>query len=121
MTNTKITDPEDLEFRYPVRLHRFAIRHESGGSGIWPGGDGIIREVEFLSPVQFTILSQHRVEAPYGMDGGAAGKPGKQFLQLQNGQIVPLSGIDSRNLAAGERIVIETPGGGGWGSMDSDL
>ncbi len=121
MTNTKITDPEDLEFRYPVRLHRFAIRHESGGNGVWRGGDGIIREMEFLSPVQFTILSQHRVEAPYGMEGGEAGKTGKQFLKLQNGQIVPLSGIDSRNLAAGERIVIETPGGGGWGSTDGDL
>lgn len=120
MTNTKITDPEDLEFRYPVRLHRFAIRHDSGGSGIWPGGDGIIREVEFLSPVQFTILSQHRIEAPYGMDGGEAGKPGKQFLQLLNGQKVPLSGIDSRNLAVGERIVIETPGGGGWGMVESN-
>jgi 5-oxoprolinase (ATP-hydrolysing) len=115
MTNTKITDPEDLEFRYPVRLHRFAIRSNSGGEGMWNGGDGIIREVEFLRPVQVTILSQHRVEKPYGMEGGSPGKVGKQYLKLQNGQLVPLSGVDSRNLVAGDIIVIETPGGGGWG------
>ncbi|MCB9282605.1 MAG: hydantoinase B/oxoprolinase family protein [Lewinellaceae bacterium] len=115
MTNTRITDPEILEYRYPVRLHRFAIRHGSGGLGKWQGGDGIIRELEFLEKVEMTLLSQHRVEAPYGKEGGQAGKRGAQYLIRKNGREEPLNGIDSRDLDAGDRLVIETPGGGGWG------
>ena len=115
MTNTRITDPEILEYRYPVRLHRFAIRHGSGGKGKWRGGDGIIREMEFLEKVELTLLSQHRVEAPYGREGGQEGKRGAQYLIRKNGLKEPLYGIDSRDLEAGDRVVIETPGGGGWG------
>ncbi len=77
MTNTKLTDPEELERRYPVRLRRFSIRPESGGAGVWRGGDGIIREIEFLEPVQATLLSQHRHIAPYGLNGGQPGAVGQ--------------------------------------------
>ena len=115
MTNTRITDPEILEFRYPVRLHRFAVREGSGGKGRWRGGDGIIREMEFLENVEMTLLSQHREQAPYGMEGGEPGKPGAQYLIRKDGVRETLKGIDSRDLQAGDRIVIETPGGGGWG------
>ncbi|WP_234734017.1 hydantoinase B/oxoprolinase family protein [Tellurirhabdus bombi] len=115
MTNTKMTDPEEFERRYPVRLHRFAIRENSGGNGQWRGGDGIVREVEFLEPVQVTLLSQHRSIAPYGLNGGGAGLIGQQTLIHVDGQEERLAGIFTRPLQAGERIKIETPGGGGFG------
>ncbi|UFH56465.1 hydantoinase B/oxoprolinase family protein [Spirosoma sp. KNUC1025] len=115
MTNTKLTDPEELERRYPVRLHEFGIRSESGGSGKWPGGDGIVREVEFLEPVQTTLLSQHRVVAPYGLNGGNSGATGRQTLIFPDGRTEDLPGIFTRAMRAGERIRIETPGGGGVG------
>jgi len=110
MTNTAITDPEILEQRYPVRLHRFAIRKGSGGDGKWRGGDGIIREIEFLKPLQVSLLTQHRVEAPYGVEGGECGTRGRQTL---NGEELP--GITAFDTQPGDRLVIETPGGGGWG------
>ncbi len=115
MTNTRITDPEELELRYPVRLWRFAIRRGSGGAGQWPGGDGIIRELEFLQAVEMTLLSQHRQQAPYGLKGGQNGQPGAQYLIQTNGQEEPLQGIESRTIEAGQRVRVETPGGGGWG------
>ncbi|GAB3558224.1 hydantoinase B/oxoprolinase family protein [Spirosoma fluminis] len=115
MTNTKLTDPEELERRYPVRLRQFSIRTNSGGAGQWTGGDGIIREIEFLEPVQATLLSQHRIVSPYGLNGGEAGKPGRQTLIYGDGQEEELSGIFTRAMQAGERIRIETPGGGGVG------
>ncbi|MBC8151631.1 MAG: hydantoinase B/oxoprolinase family protein [Bacteroidetes bacterium] len=113
MTNTKLTDPEELERRYPVRLHRFSIREGSGGAGQWRGGDGIIREIEFLEAVQATLLSQHRVVAPYGLNGGEPGHVGKQTLIYADGREEDLPGIFTRAMRAGERIRIETPGGGG--------
>jgi 5-oxoprolinase (ATP-hydrolysing) len=113
MTNTKLTDPEELERRYPVRLHQFAIRPESGGQGTWCGGDGIIREIEFLTPVQATLLSQHRVTPPYGMNGADPGQPGTQTLIYANGREEKLPGIFTRPMQTSERIRIETPGGGG--------
>ncbi|HFA48034.1 MAG TPA: 5-oxoprolinase [Bacteroidetes bacterium] len=116
MTNTKITDPEELELRYPVRLHRFAIRKNSGGKGRWKGGDGIVREMEFLEEVDMTIISQHRKTAPYGLENGRPGKRGKQYLiKKENGEKVALKGVDSRRLQKGDRVVVETPGGGGYG------
>ncbi len=115
MTNTRITDPEDLEFRYPARLIRFGIRSHSGGAGQYHGGEGIIREIEFLQPVEMTILSQHRTEAPYGMAGGSPGKCGRQYLIKKDGTQIILEGLDSCNLEVGDRILIETPGGGGFG------
>ncbi|HLK97900.1 MAG TPA: hydantoinase B/oxoprolinase family protein, partial [Hymenobacter sp.] len=113
MTNTKLTDPEELERRYPVRLHEFAIRKGSGGAGKWRGGDGIVREIEFLESVQATLLSQHRVVAPYGLNGAQPGAVGQQTLIRTDGQQETLPGIFTRLMAIGERIRIETPGGGG--------
>ena len=115
MTNTRLTDPEELERRYPVRLHHFGIRRGSGGGGRWRGGDGIVREIEFLQPVQVTLLSQHRRVAPYGLNGGQPGTVGQQTLIRADGREEPLPGIFTRAVQPGERIRIETPGGGGVG------
>ncbi|MBD2753287.1 hydantoinase B/oxoprolinase family protein [Spirosoma validum] len=115
MTNTKLTDPEELERRYPVRLHQFSIRTGSGGSGKWHGGDGIIREIEFLEPVQATLLSQHRIVSPYGLKGGKPGATGRHTLLYADGQEEALPGIFTRAMQTGERVRIETPGGGGVG------
>jgi 5-oxoprolinase (ATP-hydrolysing) len=116
MTNTRITDPEVLEHRYPVRLERFAIRRGSGGTGRWKGGDGAIRELTFLDSVSLSLLTQHRVERPYGSDGGGPGLPGRQRLVRASGEIVELSPIDGCEAGPGDRLVMETPGGGGWGA-----
>ncbi len=110
MTNTAITDPEILESRYPVRLHQFSIREGSGGRGQWSGGDGICREIEFLAPLHLSLVTQHRETAPFGLSGGAAGTPGAQSL---NGQ--SLTGIVSLEVKSGDRLLMETPGGGGFG------
>ncbi|MFN8356444.1 MAG: hydantoinase B/oxoprolinase family protein [Spirosomataceae bacterium] len=115
MTNTRITDPEIMELRYPVRLHRFEIRAHSGGKGQWNGGDGIVREIEFLAPVTLSILSQHRQVAPYGLAGGETGQIGNQVLIRQDGSVTPLQGIDGAELSAGDRLLLQTPGGGGYG------
>ncbi|MDB6003836.1 MAG: 5-oxoprolinase, partial [Prosthecobacter sp.] len=115
MTNTAITDPEIIEQRYPVRLRQFAIRRDSGGRGQWHGGDGVIREFEFLAPLTVSMLTHHRVEAPYGMKGGAAGKAGCQTL-VRNGTSIELDGCTSFEVQAGDRVIVETPGGGGWGA-----
>ncbi len=114
MTNTRITDPEVLEHRYPVRLHRFAIRKNSGGSGRWRGGDGLIREIEFLAPLELSILSQHREYPPYGMNGGASGAPGHQTITNPDGQQTELGGVDGCKVSPGDRLVLKTPGGGGF-------
>jgi 5-oxoprolinase (ATP-hydrolysing) len=118
MTNTRITDPEILEHRYPVRLERFAVRHGSGGAGRHRGGDGAVRELTFLQPVQLSILSQHRTAGPHGAHGGAPGAPGRQRLVRADGTMEELKGIDRAELGAGDRLVLETPGGGGWGEPD---
>ncbi|HSF41731.1 MAG TPA: hydantoinase B/oxoprolinase family protein [Thermoanaerobaculia bacterium] len=116
MTNTRITDPEVLEHRYPVRLERFAIRAGSGGEGRFRGGDGAVRELTFLAPMSLSLLSQHRVEAPYGMAGGAPGATGRQRLVRASGEVEELASVDGREVEAGDRLILETPGGGGWGS-----
>ena len=118
MTNTSATDPEVLEHRYPVRLRRFTIRHGSGGGGRWRGGDGLIREIEFLSPLELSILSQHRVSAPYGMAGGGDGAVGRQVLVRPAGDHRELAGIDGCRVEPGDRLILETPGGGGWGAEE---
>ncbi|HEX7184891.1 MAG TPA: hydantoinase B/oxoprolinase family protein [Thermoanaerobaculia bacterium] len=119
MTNTRITDPEVLEHRYPVRLERFAIRAGSGGAGRWRGGDGAVRELTFLQPVSLSLLTQHRVERPYGMDGGEPGLPGRQRLVRASGEVVELASVDGCEAEPGDRLILETPGGGGWGSVPS--
>jgi 5-oxoprolinase (ATP-hydrolysing) len=115
MTNTRITDPEVLENHYPVRLERFAIRGGSGGDGKYRGGDGAIREITFLAPLDLSILSQRRTTGPFGLEGGQAGQPGSQRLISANGSTQQLNAIHACKVQPGDRFVIETPGGGGYG------
>jgi 5-oxoprolinase (ATP-hydrolysing) len=119
MTNTRITDPEVLEYRYPVRLRRFAIRRGSGGAGRWRGGDGIVREIEFLAPLEFSILSQHRETGPFGMAGGRDGAVGRQVIIRADGSRDKLRGVDGCSVGNGDRLVLETPGGGGYGEPEA--
>ena len=118
MTNTKITDPEILEHRYPVRVERFAVRRGSGGAGRFRGGDGVVRELVFTDEMSLSILSQHRREGPYGLEGGEAGRPGRQRLVRASGAEEELDSIDGRDVKAGDRLILETPGGGGYGPPD---
>jgi 5-oxoprolinase (ATP-hydrolysing) len=115
MTNTRITDVEVLEHRYPVRLERFALRRDSGGRGRFCGGDGAIREYTFLEPVTLSILSQRRASGPCGLEGGAPGKPGSQRVIRSSGEIEELGAVDGREIGPGDRLLLETPGGGGYG------
>ncbi len=116
MTNSRLTDPEVLEWRYPVRLERFAIRPGTGGAGRWRGGDGGRREVRFLEPMTVTTLASHRRVPPYGMAGGKPGALGRHWVEHADGSVTPMRGCDSVAVAAGDLFVIETPGGGGYGS-----
>jgi 5-oxoprolinase (ATP-hydrolysing) len=116
MTNTRMTDPEILEARFPVRLLEFAIRPNSGGAGVHHGGNGLIRKMEFLTPVTVTTLCSHRVIPPFGVDGGAPGAVGRNFAILPDGAEIPLQGNDEIDLPAGGIFVMETPGGGGFGT-----
>jgi 5-oxoprolinase (ATP-hydrolysing) len=111
MTNTRITDPEILEVRFPVWLREFGIRVDSGGAGRWRGGDGLVRELEFRVPMRVSILSERRMRAPFGLAGGDPGAAGRN---LHNGRDV--GGKASFEVAPGDRVRIETPGGGGYGS-----
>ena len=117
MTNTAITDPEIIEQRYPVRLRRFEIRHGSGGEGKWRGGDGVVREFEFTAPLTVSLLTQHRKECPYGLDGGQPGQSGSQRW-IRQGKATPLESCVSFEVESGDRVILETPGGGGWGSLN---
>jgi len=117
MTNTRMTDPEIMEWRYPVRVEEFSVRMGSGGAGKWNGGNGVIRKLRFTEPVKLTLLTQHRVEEPYGMEGGANGKRGRQYIEKGSGETIDLKGIDAIDLNAGDAVVIQTPGGGGWGNF----
>lgn len=114
MTNTRITDPEILELKYPVRLEQFSVRKNSGGKGKWTGGNGVVRVFVFSDTLDVNILSQHRIVAPYGMKGGSPGKIGKQHL-ISDGKIKILKGIAGFTVKSGDKLIIETPGGGGWG------
>jgi 5-oxoprolinase (ATP-hydrolysing) len=115
MTNTRMTDPEVLELRFPVRVEAFAIRRNSGGQGRFRGGDGAIRRLRFLEPMTATILSSNRVTAPYGLEGGGPGQCGRNTLVRHDGQVIALQGNDEVAVDSGDVIVIETPGGGGFG------
>lgn len=114
MTNTAITDPEIIERRYPVRITEFSIRPNSGGAGQWRGGDGIVREYEFLAPLTVSLLTEHRQQPPYGMEGGQPGRPGRQLL-IRGGKSETLPGTARVDVQPGDRLRMETPGGGGWG------
>ncbi|MCX8507288.1 MAG: hydantoinase B/oxoprolinase family protein, partial [Rhodobacteraceae bacterium] len=115
MTNTRMTDPEVLERRFPVRLERFAIREGSGGAGRWRGGHGAVRQMRFLEPVTVTTLSSSRRIAPFGGAGGGAGALGENRVIWPDGRSEVLAGNDERDLPAGALFEMLTPGGGGWG------
>ncbi|MEU6048564.1 hydantoinase B/oxoprolinase family protein [Streptomyces griseus] len=115
MTNSRLTDPEILEWRLPVRLESFAVRDDSGGAGRWHGGDGVQRRIRFLEPVTVALLSGHRRVPPYGAEGGDPGALGAQHIERAGGGTVPLKGCDTAELDAGDVLVVRTPGGGGYG------
>ncbi|MEV2221426.1 hydantoinase B/oxoprolinase family protein [Nocardia vinacea] len=116
MTNSRLTDPEVLEWRLPVLLEEFSIRAGSGGTGRWRGGDGAVRRLRFTEPVTVSTLSSHRRVPPYGMAGGAPGALGRNRIERADGTVQDLSGADSAHLEPGDVLVIETPGGGGYGN-----
>jgi 5-oxoprolinase (ATP-hydrolysing) len=114
MTNSRLTDPEVLEWRYPVVVEEFSIRHGSGGAGKHRGGDGVIRKIRFREPMQAAILSGRRAVAPFGLDGGGAGAPGKNYVVRADGTVTELQACDEIDVRAGDEFVIETPGGGSY-------
>jgi 5-oxoprolinase (ATP-hydrolysing) len=118
MTNSRLTDPEVLEWRFPVRLEAFRIRPDSGGGGKYRGGDGAVRRIRFLEAMSASILSNHRRIAPFGMNGGEAGSLGRNYVVRADGRIEELSGTASVDVRPGDRFVVETPGGGGYGNLD---
>ena len=119
MTNSRLTDPEILETRLPVRLDQFAIRRGSGGSGAHRGGDGLVRAVTFLEPMRANILANRRRVAPRGIEGGGDGEPGRNWVERADGTVEMLTATASADVQAGDRFVIETPGGGGFGRRES--
>jgi 5-oxoprolinase (ATP-hydrolysing) len=119
MTNTRLTDPEILEFRYPVVLEDFHIRKGSGGKGKWHAGDGIRRTIRFLEPMNCTLLTGHRVVPPFGLAGGESGQVGENAVRRKDGSIEKLKGCDSTEIDAGEAIIIQTPTAGGYGKAEA--
>jgi 5-oxoprolinase (ATP-hydrolysing) len=115
MTNSRLTDAEVLEWRYPVRLESYAIRRGSGGAGRWRGGDGGVRRLRFLEPMTVTTLTGHRRVPAFGMAGGAPGALGRHWVERTDGSVTEMRGCDSVRLEPGDVFVIETPGGGGFG------
>ncbi len=118
MTNTRMTDPEVLEKRFPVRLEAFRIRHGSGGAGRWHGGCGVVRRVRFLAPVTVTTLSLSRIVPPFGLHGGAAGALGENVAEGPDGRREKMGGNAEVELPAGGVFEMRTPGGGGWGTLE---
>jgi 5-oxoprolinase (ATP-hydrolysing) len=115
MTNTRITDAEVLEARHPVRLLRFALRRGSGGAGRWRGGDGLERHYEFCAPVTVSLLGERRSIAPWGLAGGEAGARGRNSVERSDGRIEEIAGKATLVVETGDRLLVETPGGGGFG------
>ncbi|MEU4351336.1 hydantoinase B/oxoprolinase family protein [Streptomyces sp. NPDC023838] len=116
MTNSRLTDPEVLEWRYPVRVDAFAVREGSGGRGRWTGGCGAERRIRFLEPMTVALLTGHRRVPPYGMAGGAPGALGENLIERADGRSEPLGGVDTLEVGPGDVLVVRTPGGGGYGS-----
>jgi 5-oxoprolinase (ATP-hydrolysing) len=121
MTNTRITDPEILENRYPVYLREFSLRSGSGGHGLHKGGDGVIRDLEFLVPLEVSILSERRSYQPYGIEGGEDGATGLNLLIYPNGRTVNFGGKNTSRVPKGTRLRLHTPGGGGYGNPEEEL
>ncbi len=119
MTNTRLTDPEILEFRYPVVLEDFHIRKGSGGKGQWNAGDGVIRTIRFLQKMEYTVLSGHRRVPPFGLAGGEDGQIGENWVRRSDGRMERLKGADATVVDAGEAIVIQTPTAGGYGAPNA--
>jgi 5-oxoprolinase (ATP-hydrolysing) len=115
MTNSRLTDPEVLEFRFPVRLDSYSIRAGSGGNGRWHGGNGGVRKVRFLESMTASILSNNRIHAPFGMADGEPGATGHNYVIRADGHIDELTHVDKTVMQPGDVFVIETPGGGGHG------
>jgi 5-oxoprolinase (ATP-hydrolysing) len=115
MTNTRSTDPEVLEWRFPVRLEEFSIRHGSGGAGKHNGGSGITRKMRFLEPMTVTVLGGHRRVPPFGVDGGEPGEVGLDWVERADGSKAAVKGIDAIDVEAGDMFIMQTPGGGGYG------
>jgi len=115
MTNTRMTDPEVLERRFPIRVERFAVRKGSGGEGRWQGGDGIERRLRFLEPVTVTTLTSHRKTTPKGQAGGGDGASGVETVIKADGEHVAYAENVQCQLEAGDAFEMLTPGGGGWG------
>ena len=116
MTNTRSTDPEILEARFPVRLEEYSIRKNSGGKGKYNGGNGVTRKLRFLEPMTVTTLCSHRKVRPFGLNGGEPGQCGKEWLEKKDGKFIRLEGNDSGEVKVNDLFVMETPGGGGFGS-----
>ncbi|MED5417041.1 MAG: hydantoinase B/oxoprolinase family protein, partial [Candidatus Latescibacterota bacterium] len=119
MTNTRITDVEIVERRYPVRIERFEVRTDSGGQGRWCGGEGCVRELTFLQDMSLSLLTQHRNHGTHGLDGGEAGAPGRQRWIRADGTVRELKAIDGVEVGPGDRLIMETPGGGGYGAVEA--
>ena len=115
MTNTRLTDPEVLAWRYPVVLERFEVNRGSGGAGRWQGGDGTLRRIRFLEPMELSVLSQHRIVPPYGMAGGEPGRCGRNWVERVGGTVHEMGGQDHCPVGPGDVFVLETPSGGGYG------
>jgi len=115
MTNSRLTDPEVLESRFPVLVERFAVRRNSGGAGAHKGGDGAVRRIRFREPMQAAMLANRRATAPHGLAGGGNGKPGVNYIERADGGAVTLGATGKADVASGDVFVIETPGGGGCG------
>ncbi len=115
MTNTRMTDPEVLEMRYPVRVEEFALRRDSGGGGLHRGGDGLVRRLRFLEPMTVMLVSSRRTVAPFGLAGGADGAPGEQWVERADGTREAMAGVCQVRLEAGDVFAVRTPGGGGYG------
>jgi 5-oxoprolinase (ATP-hydrolysing) len=120
MTNSRLTDPEVLEWRYPVRVEDFRVRTGSGGAGRWRGGDGVTRRIRFLEPMTVAVLSGHRRVPPYGMAGGEPGALGANAVERADGTVERLGGSDTAEVGPGDVLVVHTPGGGGYGPADGD-
>ncbi|CAM9021967.1 unnamed protein product [Wickerhamomyces anomalus] len=120
MTNTRMTDVEVLEKRYPVILREYSIRLGSGGDGKFKGGDGVIRDLEFRYPVKASILSERRVNQPRGIEGGENAERGLNlWIKAKNGQVVNIGGRNTVQTEVGDRVIIMTPGGGGYGKVEA--
>ncbi len=116
MTNSRITDPEVLEWRFPVLLETFEVRQGSGGAGRQAGGDGVRRRIRFREPMTATILSNRRRVPPFGLDGGQPGEAGRNSVRRADGAVQAVGSTESVQMDAGDVFVIETPGGGGFGA-----